>query len=364
VLLYSLGVIRIRAGSSAPVRITFPGINSRRIYMVSAKKFFRSFASVIAASVMTVSLALIPSISVRAIPGINELTFLPTSAPELQRPVAVMIDNDAIASPHYGLGEADIVYEMVNSTKNRRVTRLMAIYKDYNSVSRIGNIRSTRPTNVILADEYNAILVHDGGPVYVNPFITQYALPHLSGGFSRIPNGKPSWYTEYALRGEISRKITAARIPVNYTNPVCAQTRFHFGANPMAGGVPAGTCSLPFPHNSTILKYNALTATYDFYELGTAVKDADDFQQVTFKNVIIQCAPMIEYDQNGYMIYGVIGTGVGYYLTNGKAVAITWFKDVVGHTVYFNLDGTPLTVNPGKTYIGIVPADSWGLVAF
>jgi hypothetical protein len=55
---------------------------------------------------------------------------------------------------------------------------------------------------------------------------------------------------------------------------------------------------------------------------------------------------------------------MGYYLTNGKAVAITWYKDVVGHTQYFNADGTPLVVNPGKTYIGIVPADSWGLVLF
>ena len=132
----------------------------------------------------------------------------------------------------------------------------------------------------------------------------------------------------------------------------------------MAAGVPANACSLPFPHNSTILKYNVLTGTYDWNEIGAPVVDAEDYQQVTFKNVIIQCAPMVEYDNNGYMLYGVIGSGMGYYLTNGKAVAITWYKDVVGHTQYFNFDGTPLVVNPGKTYIGIVPSDSWGLVLF
>ena len=332
--------------------------------MISGKKLFKGITSVIAAALLAVSLSAVPSTDAQAIAGINELTGLPTAAPELQRPVAFMIDNDKIAAPHYGLAEADIVYELVNSTKNNRVTRMMAIYKDYNSVARIGNIRSARPTNIILANEYNAILIHDGGPVYINPFLALYQLPHLSGGFSRIPNGKPSWYTEYCLAGEAARRIAASGISPYYTDLTAAQNRFNFGVNDLPAGVPATNLSLPFPHNATHLLYNAATATYDFYENGVYVKDAEDYQQVTFKNVIVQCAPMMEYDGNGYMIYGVIGTGVGYYLTNGKAIAITWFKDVTGHTIYMNADGTPLIVNPGKTYIGMVPADSWPLVVF
>ncbi len=332
--------------------------------MLFGKKLLKKVTSGVLAAMTAAALLLTPVIPAQAIAGVNELTGLPTAAPELQRPIAVMIDNDKIASPHYGLSEADIVYEMINSTRNNRVTRLMAIYKDYNTIPRIGNIRSARPTNIILANEYDAILIHDGGPVYINPFLALYGSPHLSGGFSRIPNGKPSWYTEYCLAGEASRRIAAAGYTPFYQNVTCAQNRFNFGINDLPAGVPAGTCSLPFPHNNTILKYNAVTATYDWYEIGAPVKDADDFAQVTFKNVIIQCAPIQEYDGNGYMIYGVIGTGVGYYLTNGKAVAITWAKDAVGHTVYFNTDGTVLTVNPGKTYIGLIPEDSWALVTF
>ena len=332
--------------------------------MISGKKFIKTVSSVVLTAVMAAALALAPATDAKALGGINELTGLPTAAPDLQRPIAVMVDDDQIASPHYGLAEADIIYQMVNSTKNNRVTRLMAIYKDYNSVQRFGNIRSARPTNIILANEYNAILIHDGGPVYINPFIALYQLPHLSGGFSRIPNGKPSWYTEYCLAGEAARRIAGAGISPFYTDISCAQNRFNFGINDMAAGVPANVCSLPFPHNSTMLLYNPLTATYDWNEIGSPVVDAEDFQQVTFKNVIIQCATMMEYDNHGYMIYGVIGQGVGYYITNGRAVAITWYKDVLGHTVFFNADGSVLTVNPGKTYIGIVPADSWQLVTF
>ncbi len=332
--------------------------------MISGKKFFKSLSSAFLAAAMAASLVLAPSLSTQAAGTINELTGLPTTAPALQRPIAVMVDNDAYAAPHYGLAEADIIYEMVNSTKNNRVTRLMAIYKDYNNVVRLGNIRSARPTNIILANEYNAILVHDGGPVYINPFIQMYQLPHLSAGFSRIPNGKPSWYTEYCLAGEAARRIAAAGYSPYYTDATCAQSRFKFGVNNLPGGTPVTTVSLPFPHNQTKLIYNASTGTYAWNESGTAVVDAEDLQAVTFKNLIIQCAPMVSLDNNGYMIYGVIGQGVGFYLTNGKAVAITWFKDVFGHTQFYNIDGTPLTVNPGKTYIGIVPDDSWALVTF
>ena len=141
----------------------------------------------------------------------SELTGLPvSSALAAQRPVAVMIDNDLRALPHAGLAEADLVYEMMNSTANNRVTRLMAVYKDWQSVRQIGNIRSTRPTNILLASEWDAILIHDGGPFYNDPYFAVTGIQHLSGGFSRIRNGKASEFTEYAKSGEISNPDACA----------------------------------------------------------------------------------------------------------------------------------------------------------
>ena len=63
-----------------------------------------------------------------------------------QRPVAVMVDNEKAALPHYGLTEADVVYEMMNSTANGRITRLMAIVKDWGKITQFGNVRSARQT--------------------------------------------------------------------------------------------------------------------------------------------------------------------------------------------------------------------------
>jgi len=60
-----------------------------------------------------------------------------------QRPVAIMVDNEKTALDHYGVTQADIVYEMMNSTANDEVTRLMCIVKDWGSITRFGSIRTS-----------------------------------------------------------------------------------------------------------------------------------------------------------------------------------------------------------------------------
>ena len=63
-----------------------------------------------------------------------------------QRPIAVMVDNEKIALPHYGLTEADVVYEIMNSTLNDRITRFMVLVKDWGKIQQMGSIRSTSGT--------------------------------------------------------------------------------------------------------------------------------------------------------------------------------------------------------------------------
>ena len=51
-----------------------------------------------------------------------------------------------------------------------------------------------------------------------------------------------------------------------------------------------------------------------------------------------------------------IGSGEGYYISNGYAVKIKWKKDSrSGQTTYTYLDGTEIKVNDGNTYIQIQP---------
>ena len=300
-----------------------------------------------------------------------------------QRPIAVMIDNEITALNHFGVNSADIVYEIMNSTKNDRVTRLMCIFKDYASVDRIGSIRSTRPTNFFLMGEYNAILCHDGGPFYINDYIAMDYVDNLNGGFARFSNGKATEFTEYITYdgytnpttgnsyAGLKDRIAQAGYDTQYNSFYPGQ---HFEFNTKDTeltqdyAIPATTIQLPFKHTSSKLVYNESTKTYDYYVYNQAHVDEGDGNKITsFKNVIIQGCSFSQLDENGYLIYNVVGAGdKGYYLTNGKAIPINWYKDgsngVQYNITYFDniVEGGHIKLNTGNTYITIVPDDSWG----
>ena len=137
-----------------------------------------------------------------------------------QRPIAVMVDNESIALPHYGLTQADVVYEMMNSTLNGKITRFMVLVKDWEKIEQLGSIRSVRPTNVLIASEWNAVICHDGGPFYVDAYMADPSVDNFSGTFSRVDNGKPTEYTEYILPGDLDAEIkTAVGRAVTPRNP-------------------------------------------------------------------------------------------------------------------------------------------------
>ncbi len=306
---------------------------------------------------------------VTAFAATSELTGLEVSdAIASQRPVAIMVDNEKIALQHYGTAEADVVYEMMNSTANGRVTRLMCLYKDWAGLGQTGSIRSARTTNVIISDEYNAVLIHDGGPFYIKSYLAQPYAENISGGFTRVKNGKPTEFTEYVFGSELVSRFAAAGMSTTYNHGPERGSHFVFNAadTDLGGETVANNVDLSsaFPHNSSKLAFNAGTRTYDYYEYGSLHTDAEDGQALTFKNVILQSVSFSSLDKNGYLTYNVIGSGAGYYVTNGKAVPITWSKgSETGMTHFYNAEGQEISINRGKTYIGLVPSDSWNKVA-
>ena len=50
----------------------------------------------------------------------------------------------------------------------------------------------------------------------------------------------------------------------------------------------------------------------------------------------------------------------GYYITNGKAIPITWSKeDELTPTRYYDMNGDMITLNTGTTYVALIPDDIW-----
>lgn len=297
----------------------------------------------------------------------SELTNEPISVSlKDQRPIAVMIDNESLALPHYGTADADVVYELMNSTLNGRITRLMCIVKDWENIDQLGSIRSTRPTNIPLASEWNAVLCHDGGPFYIDDYLSRDYAAHFSGTFSRVSNGKSREYTEYIKSGDLDKNFKSSKYTTTY-NDYYPGPHYQFADSEVdlskdyKKSEEATDIVLPFTHNKSALKYNEETGTYDYYEYGKAHKDGGTDKQLTFKNVLIQECSFSQLDKNGYLVYNYLDNDeAGYYCTNGKAIAVTWTKKSdTDPTKYYDASGNEIKLNTGKTYITLVPDDSW-----
>lgn len=282
-----------------------------------------------------------------------------------QKPIAAMVDNESKALPHFGLNTADIIYEMVNSTANDRVTRLMVIYKDWGNIEQLGSIRSIRPTHIWVAGEYNAVMCHDGGPFYIDTYMARDYAQHFSGIFSRVNNGKAREFTEYIVKGDLEKAFEKSSYSTEYDEYYEGpHFKFSTESKPIELEGEEATdinLSVPFKHNKSELKYDSSTGLYTYYEYGKSHDDGKTGEPLTFKNLILMSAELCQLDKNGYCAYEIpTAKGEGLFITNGKAVKIKWDKPGENAITHYYLENDEeITLNAGKTYIAIVPSEFW-----
>ena len=299
-----------------------------------------------------------------------------------QRPIAAMVDDEKTALPHFGVSEADIIYEMTNSTANDGVTRFMVMVKDWGKIKQLGSIRSTRPTNLQTCPEWNAVLCHDGGPFYNDMFYANPYVDRFSGTFSRVNNGKPREFTEYIVSGDLEKNFkNNSKISQTY-NEYYKGDHYQFAtrSNPntldqYSDAKTVNKVSLPFDHNKPWLEYNADEGVYYYFQYGGKEVDAgNDNKQVCFKNLLIQGARLEQFDKNGYMMFHTndfdytgdySDTREGWYITNGKAIKVSWKKaEDTAPTRYFDQNGEEIKINVGKTYVAILSDKRFGDIKF
>jgi len=285
------------------------------------------------------------------------------------RPIAVILNNINSSLPHNGVSVADIIYEY---PVEGGISRMLAIYQDFSEVEMVGSIRSARHYTVQLAESYDAILVGAGRSTQAQaevralgtPFLNEVEGPQRDVFFrdrNRVPGKRMEnlhavvttgermmqWLPEYDFRlihetsYERMLRFTADGTPQN-----------GFDANKVVVRVTSAKTSTFF--------YDAEKGTYHMNQFNNDFIDANGDSRPAFANVLVLKTSVtnIPGDASGRLNIVTTGTGDGYFINGSKYVEIIWSRpDVHSPFAYTLMNGTPLELGIGKSFICITPAN-------
>lgn len=288
------------------------------------------------------------------------------------RPIAVIIPNESAAIPHYSLSEASVIYE---ANVEGRMSRMMAIYEDWQDLSKIGNVRSLRTYFAYWAFEWDAFIVHYGGPHFINDLIAESTTQHIDGNLSSDSaaffrdSSRTMPHNGYATGTGLAKVIQQKGYPLsyrgltdsyhyNFTTKSSPNALTQYGSEAksatyidMSGCYPLTRCYFEF-NESDGLYYRSqhLSSSTDGPHI-----DGTNSEQLTFKNILVQ---YVKYEElsGGYLVFQCHDTTRdGWYFTNGKGIHVNWEKTSdYGATRYYDDYGNEILMNTGKTMVCIV----------
>jgi len=307
---------------------------------------------------------------------VSSLTGLPvTEQIRNQRPLAVMLNNIVEGTPQTGTEEAAIIYEV---PVEGRITRLMGIFEDYESLEKIGYVRSSRDYFVYYAMEYDALYAHFGQATpYVGDLLNSDRVDNISGAVAGIDHPAPNTFHRstdrkaphnvYVDTEDLLKDIEKLGYRTEHDDSYIEKFTFaEDGTDELYASEPSATVLYPggkstdaangFSRVEARFEYNAEDGLYYRYQYGDKHIDEATGNQLAVTNVIFQYCHGEVRDENDYLAFGCHGDN-GYKVqvfTGGKMKEGTWKRIDDTPAQYLDENGEPIQLNPGKTWICIV----------
>lgn len=286
------------------------------------------------------------------------------------RPYAVVINNYPSAiKVHSGLDKAYLIYEF---PIEGGYTRSLALYKDIENV-KIGTIRSSRQYHIDYVLENDAIFVHFGWNHPAQEKEIKLGIDYIDGNtkdrsiFYRENPLKIA--TEHTVYTNLEQVIDYTQNKKGYRTTTEVKQPFSYSSNEInlkeeSNSIQASTITLPYSKSySLTYSYDEEKQRYVRTYNDNPHKDYFANEAYSTKNIIIEFVETgslngyTDAAGSNYLDLKNIGSGTGYYITNGYARKIKWAKkSVSSQTVYTYEDGEPLAVNDGNTFINIFPS--------
>jgi hypothetical protein len=295
-------------------------------------------------------------------------------APTDRKPLLIKIDNAPAARPHYGITQADMVFEII---VEGGVTRLAAVFQAQDPAT-IGSVRSARLVDRSLTPMVRGALVYSGTSAYAWSLISKDAdqgkyvelsADHAQGYYRVNFRAAPyNLFTSAANQRENLKKLkaeTANDIPkwgflVSQDHPATLAG--------MSGGVPATEITIPYRADTSAVsyQYDAATKTYARFQnaAGRAVRDVDAVtnKAVAATDVVIIQTEIWEVqdivDAAGAFSNDMrmTGTGPATVFRDGLRQDGTWSrKDDNAPFTFKNAAGEQILLSPGQPWIHVIP---------
>ncbi|MBE5996864.1 MAG: DUF3048 domain-containing protein [Lachnospiraceae bacterium] len=277
-----------------------------------------------------------------------------------RRPVAFMVDNVSGAFPHYGNSHASVYIE---APVEAELTRECIIYEDYDDLDRIGSLRSCRDYFLSYALGFDTIFCHYGQAAYALVYLENDKVDNISGLKGYAGN---YFYRSSDLKAPHNAHTSGKGINdaieyLGYRKTIKQdfEPTFKFKwvgeTADVSNGMEAAYASAGYQSSKSYFEYNPEDGLYYRFQYGGPEIDGMNGEQIKVKNLIFEFENASLYQDSQYVHFDTVGTGKGIYVTDGKAVNITWQRnDYYEPAKYFLEDGTELEMTPGKTFVNLV----------
>lgn len=297
----------------------------------------------------------------------NLLTGIPdlTDGAIGKRPVAVMVNNIQAAMPQYGVGKADIIFEI---PVEGDVTRLMAMYADYTQVPRVCAVRSYRYYYPALSEGFDAFYIHWGRDYTKLDYLDSLNLDRFDGIFdgnglygrdqARLDAGYALEHTGY-FEGPLFATVVDSQgyrtdLAEDKTGPAFKFNGLNEQVKP--DGQNCTTVDINFGQQTATFTYDTGKNVYLKQINGNPHVDGNTNEQLAFTNVFVLETSITVRDEYGHKEIAWAGspTAIGYYISNGSVQKIHWMKadgKEKSRLVFYDENGKELSINRGKSYI-------------
>ena len=284
-----------------------------------------------------------------------------------KRPVAVMVNNVSYAMPQYGVGQADIIFEI---PVEGDATRFMALYGDYTQVPQICPIRSCRYYFPALSPGFDAFYVNWGIDDTIADYLEALNLDQIegitnTGGLfgrdqDRLNQGYSLEHTGYFDGTKLVSYIESQGLRTDL-NEDKKGPAFQFNGMEEQLKPEGSDCTsvqINFGAQSSQFTYDPEKKVYLKQINGENQVDAKTGEQLAFTNVFVLETDISVRDSVGHKEIDWDGgtDSVGYYVSNGGVQKITWSKDYNNESSYlrfYDESGQEISINRGKSYIAL-----------